>query len=104
SGLIVMDVSEPTNPVPIGGFTEGISYVAEVCVVSNYLYVAGGLSGVHILSITNPAMPARVGWYQQLNPQESARATQVVGRYAYVANDLDGMMILDVANPAAPRR
>jgi hypothetical protein len=95
SGLQVIDVSNPTDPTPIGSV-----YTPEesrgVAVVGNTVYVAN-YSGLHIIDVINPSNPQIVGYVASAyKPNDVA----VVGDKAYITSGLYGLEIIDVSNPA----
>ena len=60
AGLQVIDVSNPANPVRVGGYdTSG--YAQDVAVSGNYAYVADDGGGLQVIDVSNPANPVRVG-------------------------------------------
>ena len=62
SGLAVLDVSNPANPVRVGGYdTSG--YAEGVAVSGNIAYVADRDAGLQIIDVSNPANPVRLGGY-----------------------------------------
>jgi len=69
-------------------------------VVGNYAYVADGSSGLRVISVSDPAHPQEVGYY---NTPGSADGVAVVGNYAYVADRGAGLRVIDVSNPAQPQ-
>jgi len=102
----------------IGVGSSANGYGADVQVAGNLAYLAwstgwGGDTnhpgGVEIFSVTNPAVPLRLGSYES---RASVNAIQVVGQYAYLAegtartftNDLGTLEIIDVSDPANPVR
>src|ERR1035438_4031994 len=65
-GFVIMDVSNPTNCVRLGGFASGDSGGTGgggVVASRVYAYYANGLAGVHVVAVTNPAVPVRVAQY-----------------------------------------
>jgi hypothetical protein len=96
-GLGVLDVTDPANPVMIGGYhTAGQALTVRLA--GNLAFVAEGFSGLEILSITNPAHPVRLGAYTT----NSAQDLCVVGGLAYIAAGNGGLQVVDVSNPAQP--
>lgn len=96
-GLGVLDVTDPANPVMIGGYhTAGQALTVRLA--GDLAYVAEGFSGLEILSVTNPAHPVRVGAYTT----NSAQDLCVVGTLAYIAAADGGLRVVDVSNPAQP--
>ena len=62
AGLQVIDVSNPANPVRVGGYdTSGYAY--GVAVSGNIAYVADDDAGLQVIDVSNPASPVRVGGY-----------------------------------------
>ena len=56
----MIDISDPTNPVQIGGVdTDGTAN--DVKVVGDLAFVADGAHGLSIFTVTNPATPVQVG-------------------------------------------
>ena len=52
-GIAAFDVSDPKNPVRVGGCdTPGIAYA--VAVSGNYAYVADGTNGLQVIDVSNP--------------------------------------------------
>ncbi len=98
AGLQVIDVSNPTNPVRVGGIIIGGNALG-VWVAGNYAYVACYELGLQVVDVSNPATPKRVGGY---DTSGSAFGVQVLGNYAYVADGGAGLLVLDVTNPAKP--
>jgi hypothetical protein len=76
--LEVFDISDPTNPRRVGGFSPG----GAVSVVEGCAFVANFTSGLHVLDISDPANPRPTGHAECAG---YARGVAVPGRYAYVA-------------------
>ena len=59
-GVRILDVSNPTNPAPIGsvsGATLNNGMASDLAVQGDFLYVANGANGTRVFSISNPASP-----------------------------------------------
>ncbi|MHB1037685.1 MAG: Ig-like domain-containing protein [Pirellulales bacterium] len=69
-----------------------------VVVTGGLAYVADAGSGLHIIDVTNPAVPVRLGGYDTAG---SAQDVVISGRLAYVPDE-HSLQIIDVSNPAAP--
>ena len=94
-GLAVIDISDPTNCVDVGGYnTSGWAY--SVAVAGNYAYVADDAAGLQVIDVRDPAHCKRVGGY---NTSGLARGVAVAGNYAYVADHDAGLQVIDVSNP-----
>jgi len=98
--LLVVDVSDPASPSPLGRFrTPGQG--RDVAVAGRYAYVADGYRGLRVVDVADPAAMSEVG---ALDGIDYASGVAVQGGYAFVANGERGLTIADVADPAAPRR
>jgi hypothetical protein len=99
SGLRVLNISDPGNPVEIGHYdTPG--YAIDITVSGSYAYLAAGDNGLRIINISNPSAPTEIGFYKA--SWWEARAVAVADRYAYIAAGYAGLRIIDVLNPAVP--
>ena len=64
SGLHIIDVSDPANPVEVG-FCDTLEYAHEVAVTGNHAYVAGGDNGLQEVA-------GRLGRCQHLLAEDDA--------------------------------
>ncbi len=75
-GLQVIDVSNPANPVRVGGYDTSGSALG-VHVVGNYAYVADYGAGLQVIDVSNPANPVplhdNLGEDYRDNPGEAGR-------------------------------
>ncbi|MCX6924610.1 MAG: hypothetical protein NT154_15550, partial [Verrucomicrobia bacterium] len=99
-GLHVIDVSNPANPVRLGGYDTG-GEANAVQVVGNLAYVADGSAGLQVIDVRSPTNAMRVGGYDTTG---TAFDVQVAGNLAYVADFQAGLQVIDVSNPANPVR
>jgi hypothetical protein len=99
AGLLVIDISNPTNPQRVGGCDSWGGN--RVAVSGNYAYVADGSAGFQVIDVSNPANPQRMGGY---DTSGGAWGVAVSGNYAYVAVYFHGLEVIDVSNPASPWR
>jgi hypothetical protein len=70
-----------------------------VAVAGSYAYVAGFEAGLRIISVSDPAHPVAVGYYE--TPGD-ALGVAVAGNYAYVADSRSGLRVISVSDPAHP--
>lgn len=96
SGVQIMNVSKPANPVKSGRINMQ-GQVAGVSVVGNYAYIAEGNSGLQVVDISNPAKPKVAS---KLNIA-GAKGIFVSGDCAYII-DGAGLKIVDVSNRVNP--
>ena len=98
SGLQIIDISNPQNPILKGNYdTPGLSYGLKV--VGNYAYVADYYNGLQIIDISNPSNPILKGNY---DTQGWSVDLDVVGNYAFVGDYYNGLQIIDISNPSSP--
>jgi hypothetical protein len=107
--MLILDISDPTNPTLVGNFDPGVGVLDNgyhVDIVGSYAYVTGGNSdNVAIVDISDPTSPTLVGNWDpnDNNVIESARQILVSGRYAYVTGrDSDNVAIVDISDPTSP--
>lgn len=98
--LIVLDISDPSNPLPVTSLNLPNQAQGPIVISGNYAYV--GLimsSGLSVVDISDPTNPSIVGGYAPLG---RCRDIAVDGDYAYIAAGFAGMVVLDISNPANP--
>ncbi len=98
-GLDVIDITDPTRLVRVGGCDLRDAWA--LAVAGNYAYVTSGFGGLHIIDISDPAHCVRVGGYANRNWFSDVA---VSGGYAYVAAQLSGLEVIDVRDPVQPVR
>jgi len=64
---------------------------------AEYLFVAEGGRGIHVLDVHDPAQPRRIAFAACVNP----RGLQLAGGLLYVADGIGGLKIFDVSVPEA---
>lgn len=124
--LVVLDVSDPQAPYPLGAVKLPVETIAGITVKDGYAYVAAAESGLRIVDVSHPAQPVEVGAYQpplkggleknftgsgpeppsHLYYRQGARAVaidQAAGQvYAYVAAHGAGLRVVRVSDPTKP--
>jgi hypothetical protein len=96
SGLWIMDVSNPSNPLLIGTY-DTPDQAMDVTVSGSYAYLANEYSGMRILDVSNIASPILVGSYEDMILLDIA----VSGDYAFNAS-IDGLYIINISDPSDP--
>ena len=71
----------------------------QVVVRDDHAYLANGTGGLHILDVTKPDQPRRVG---RFNPHGTATAVAVYADHVYMAAGGSGLIIFDVTQPSIP--
>ena len=85
--LIVLDVSDPAQPVQIGQIVLP-DIVNGVVVTGSYAYVVTEGAGLRIINVSDPAVPVETGF---ANIPATGEGVAVVGDYAYVAAGSAGL-------------
>ncbi len=95
--LIIVDVSDPANPVEKG--SHGIISLERLVVSGNYAYVTSDGNEVWVVDISNADAPAYTGNYSS---PSVAKDVAVSGEMLYVACANKSLRVVDVSNPANP--
>jgi hypothetical protein len=98
SGLQVINISNPTNPIYWGSYdTPGLA--SDVVVFDNYAFVADYSNGVQVINIADPAAPQLTGSF---NTSSFVWGIFYSDNYAYLANTFSGLTVINVVNPINP--
>lgn len=99
-GLWIVDVSQPTNVVKVGEYTNSSSFFGPVFVESNRVYMAQNRDLV-VLSVTNKAAPEYLGEIRisSTNGAYHIHDVRARGRWVYCANYTEGLKTVDARNP-----
>lgn len=95
-GMMVINISDPSNPEKIGEILVGNSL--GLAIESNLAYIASPSSGFSIVNISDPNNPVLVGQ----NSAGGALRVAVSGLYAYVCYFDAGFKIFNISNPTTP--
>lgn len=105
SYLVIVDISDPSELVLIDTFMVAHDWgdflwtVAEMTMRGNYIYFAGGSTGLSVVDVSNRTHPDVV-----LNIRaagEMYRDVTIKRNYLFVAHDY-AVLVFDVGDPAAP--
>ncbi len=96
NGLLVLDISDPTNPISLG-----INPMPcwDIAVHGDFAYLAAEIEGVRVLDITDPALIQHIDY---VATEYSVSAIDIAGNYALASTDQPGMIYLDLTDPALP--
>ena len=72
---------------------------ADVKVAGDLAFLADAGTGLSIIDISDPAVPALVGTY---NTPGNAQGVWIHGDLAFVGDDVAGLQIIDISTPASP--
>lgn len=102
-GLEIVDIADPANPtlistVPLPGLTSAVAVAGGNLVLAGR---RGQQSGVTVVDVTTPAVPAERG--QVAAPViQDPRAIAVKGNVAFVADEGLGLLAVDFSDPDQP--
>jgi hypothetical protein len=86
--LVVVDISNPANPIQVGASAVLDDFVLGVAVSETFAYVAAGGAGLQLLDIANPLAPTMIGAW---NFKGMTEGVAVANGVAYVANGPYGL-------------
>ena len=104
SGLMVINIDDPTNPVIDGNYSfathnpQGVSISGDVALVDGFLHV-------ELIDIRNPrTMPKATGSISFPVPHNGRNPSRFEfdGNVAFAIHDNTGLHAIDFTNPAAP--
>lgn len=107
-GFRIVDTSDPARPTILASVND----LAEVrcgTIRGRHAFVgvdhqsARNPAGMHILDLTDPAKPRKVGFIETEN-EGAPLHVSVAGDYAYLAMQYGVVVIVDIRNPAAPKQ
>ncbi|HOV72515.1 MAG TPA: IPT/TIG domain-containing protein [Candidatus Hydrogenedentes bacterium] len=96
SGLLVVDVENPANPVLVGETGSLGEAPVRVAVQGTYAYVAA-LNGLHVIDLSNPAQPVRVGGISGLFFADICLSGNIACIFEF-----NRIGIYDISNPRSP--
>jgi len=104
SGLTVLDVSDKSQPHPIGSLPLIGDEITDITVQDDTAYLVNG-DGLCIVDVTTPTLPSLVGGF---NTDGAAQGLAVAGSYAFVTtfdfDTLDGwLQVVDVSGRSMTR-
>jgi hypothetical protein len=99
TGLRVIDVTNPQNPIEVGYCALPTGMATYPVVSGNYAYVANDVAGLRIIDVASPQNPTEVGHY---DTPGQASGVAVFGSYAYVADRYSGLRVIDITSSTNP--
>ncbi|NIM16376.1 MAG: hypothetical protein GTO45_30660, partial [Candidatus Aminicenantes bacterium] len=101
--LWIIDISNPTSPVPVSIYDLTDYYPGEVFVSGDYAYISD-YNGLQVINISNPASPYLAGRYYSSDYSGIGYGVYAHGNYAYLAYGTRGVEVIDVSDPASLKR
>eukprot|EP01064_Diplonema_japonicum_P012205 TRINITY_DN19670_c0_g1_i1.p1 TRINITY_DN19670_c0_g1~~TRINITY_DN19670_c0_g1_i1.p1 ORF type:complete len:922 (+),score=258.51 TRINITY_DN19670_c0_g1_i1:67-2766(+) len=96
SGLVVLDVSTPETPSPMGWYI--YDYPESVDAVGDTVYLVGKSDGLVVLDVSNPSKPALLG----SEPLAKGFFLRASGSSVFIMGDTDVHRV-DVTTPSSPK-
>jgi len=88
-GLLLIDISDPTDPFEVGSHSTN-GYAQAVAVDGNTVYVANRSEGVSVIDVSDPARPQLLGTY---DTPGSAHAITIQQNLAIISDQRGGLQI-----------
>jgi len=99
-GLRILDISDPAQPMPVGGAGGGFDHLQKIVVRDNHAFVVTGGTGLWVFDVADPTdvgVPSRCG----LPSSNNDLAVDAGDGFVAVAGD-HGLRVVDVSDPAHP--
>ena len=100
SGLLVVDISDATDPRHLG-FLALANGACAVAVVEDLAFVANA-AGLQVVEVANPAWPTLVGTYAEPDEIGGGCGVAVSDGHAYLARGGNGLRVVRVTVPTDP--
>jgi len=98
SGLQIIDILDPVNPVELGSVdTPGSAW--GVVVDGSVAYVTDYTGGLQVIDVSDPAAPVLVG---SADTDQALMRSAIAGDHLYAAARIDGLAVIDVSDPTVP--
>lgn len=97
-GLMIVDITDPSNPIITGVFQPGGS-VNGVAINGNLAWITAGADGIWVLDVTNPTDPIIVN---KIKTGQLAIDVDLSNGRAFLLNN-SKLVILDSGNPTSPQ-
>ncbi|MHA1924053.1 MAG: hypothetical protein ACTSVP_13350 [Candidatus Heimdallarchaeota archaeon] len=102
SGLEIISVANPDNPIKVANVYLNSSYADGVCVSNDLAFVACFFDGVYIIDIANPLQPIILSKYESTLGIHYYYDLAITENLLFIANGNAGVEIVDVSIPSSP--
>ena len=106
NGLVIVDISDPKNPITIGNYPSrigeygSVAMAMGVAVSGNYAYVANWYDDIYIIDISDRKNPMLVTTYET---NQITHDVTISGDYAFISRFDEGVDIVNISDPTNPR-
>jgi len=101
--LKVLDITDPTRPIPVRGAVVPLRYAHRLYVARTYAYIANGPEGLAIVDVENPERPRLDQIFNADGALTDTRAVQIgsvnASEFALVADGKNGLRVLQLISP-----
>jgi hypothetical protein len=99
-GLLIADVSNPSNPVAVSTTTEDVrGYSTKILMKDSAVYIAAGSFGVTVVNVANPIHPVVTAYNTSMKP---AKNLFILGEYLFTAISETGVKIANISDVLYP--
>ena len=102
-GLKIVDLTEPTRPIPLPHATVRLNHAGRLYVARTYAYVANGPEGLAIVDVENPESPRLDQMFNASGALNDSRAVQIgsvnASQFALVADGKNGLRVVQLISP-----
>jgi hypothetical protein len=102
-GLKIVDLTEPTRPVPMLRATVRLNHAGRLYVARTYAYIANGPQGLAIVDVENPESPHLDQMFNANGALNDTRAVQIgsvnASQFALVADGKNGLRVVQLISP-----
>ncbi len=99
-GLMIVDVSDPTNPKTVSNTYEKVrGYSTGIAIKDSIAYISAGGFGVTVVNVANPFYPHVDISNSNFKP---ARSVYIANSHLFVGCSESGLNIADISEPAFP--
>src|SRR5205085_4170530 len=102
-GLKVVDLTEPTRPVPIPRATLRVNHAGRLYVARTYAYVANGPEGLASIDLENPERPHLDQMFNAGGAWNDTRAVQIgsgrASEVEQVGHGKNGLRVVQLISP-----
>ena len=95
--LLIMDISDPANPVKTGS-VDARSDAYDVAIRDQYAFVADYYEGMTVVNISDPFNPFIAGYLET----QRAKQIELKDNFAVIADYGGGVAVLDISDPLNP--
>lgn len=101
NGLIIVNISDPANPLEVGCYSTNLS-ANDIAVKGSLIYVANGNetgNALVILDVSDPQNPVEISYYEdEVYGEMPGIGISLNGSYAYLGTFGHGLFILDISD------